>query len=62
MVSGLVLCTVSDKPATRLMRRSRVFGAEIALICDFVEPMMGIEPAYSAWEVDSTSLQASVGV
>jgi hypothetical protein len=27
-----------------------------------VEPMTGIEPAYSAWEVDSTRLRGFVGV
>jgi len=28
----------------------------------FVEPMTGIEPAYSAWEVDSTRLLPSAAV
>jgi hypothetical protein len=27
-----------------------------------VEPMTGIEPAYSAWEVDSARLRAFTGV
>jgi hypothetical protein len=27
--------------------------AVVSRTCDFVEPMTGIEPAYSAWEVDS---------
>ena len=30
--------------------------------CVDVEPMTGIEPAYSAWEVDSSRLRASVSV
>ena len=30
----------------------------IALKCSFVEPMTGIEPAYSAWEVGENVLPA----
>jgi hypothetical protein len=33
-----------------------VDSAVIPLIWDFVEPMTGIEPAHSAWEVDSVCL------
>jgi hypothetical protein len=32
------------------------------LTCGFVEPMTGIEPAYSAWKVDSTRLPRSTAV
>jgi hypothetical protein len=53
--------TVSGRVSrqTTVKRRSRiVFGAWLGLsdrrlICGFVEPMTGIEPACSAWEADS---------
>ena len=35
---------VSDRPI--------LGGLNSALTCSFVEPMTGIEPAYSAWEAD----------
>jgi len=35
---------------------------DMPLGCGFLEPMTGIEPAYSAWEDDSTRLQASGGI
>jgi hypothetical protein len=39
----------------------RVLAAAIrsALSCDFVEPMTGIEPAYSAWEAISSAERLS---
>ena len=44
------------------MRRSGGTTPCMALSCGFVEPMTGIEPAYSAWEVDSSPSLLCSGV
>lgn len=43
---------MNDEIATSLRWLWRVIGAYKALNCGDVEPMTGIEPAYSAWEAD----------
>lgn len=42
----------SDEMATSLKRWSRSSAKRNALNCGYVEPMTGIEPAFSAWEAD----------
>jgi hypothetical protein len=46
--------------ASRVRRASIFRPSEVALTCGFVEPMTGIEPAYSAWEAASAHFARSL--
>jgi hypothetical protein len=49
----------SGTNASANVRRQSLEGSAVRLSCgDNTEPMTGIEPAYSAWEVDSRAVPA----
>ena len=51
---GLASRRVTVKPRSRMVFDEAGETPYVSLICGSVEPMTGIEPAYSAWEVDSS--------
>jgi hypothetical protein len=59
---GLASRRVTVKPRSRMVVGESGEAPYGPLICVSVEPMTGIEPAYSAWEVDSFHPSPSVTV
>ena len=49
---GLASRRVTVKPRSRMVVGESGEAPYVPLICVSVEPMTGIEPAYSAWEAD----------